>query len=355
MKLDAIQFFTNTSMMLSMVFIPLLAEDLGASYMQIGIIMSVYGLCLGISSYMFSKAADAWNIKRLLLAGLACSAAAYFLQVFADDPLTLGLARGLLGIAIGMYPAALIMHVYGMKRSISKFISFCALGWAAGFIGAAIIGDYDLIFTASSVLVALSFVIALTLPEVKIKRLNVSYLSLDTVRANWVVYVPFLLRHAGATAVWTIFPLYMASLGSDKFWIAAIYAINPLMQFFMMRRLEGRDMVSIVKYGYLVSSIAFLSFIPPTIFYYVIPGMVLVALSWSFLYVGSTELLLRRNEDKAASAGLITTVISLASVAGSLIGGAVSQYHGFAAVLVVGAVMCFAGFLISAKYLTRTC
>jgi len=81
--------------------------------------------------------------------------------------------------------------------------------------------------------------------------------------------------------------------------------------------------------------------------------MVLVALSWSFLYVGSTELLLRRNEDRAASAGLITTVISLASVAGSLIGGAVSQYHGFVAVLAVGAVMCFAGFLISAKYLTR--
>ncbi|PXF57435.1 MAG: arabinose efflux permease [Candidatus Methanogaster sp.] len=355
MKLDAIQFLTNASIMLSMVFIPLLAEDLGASCMQTGIILSVYGLCLGASSYIFSKAADAWSIKRLLLTGLACSAAAYLLQAFADDPLTLGLARGLLGIAIGIYPAALIMHVYGMKRSVSKFISFCALGWAAGFIGAAFIGDYDLIFATSSALVAISFVIALTLPEVKVKRLNVSYLSLDTVRANWAVYVPFLMRHAGASAVWVIFPLYMTSLGADKFWIATIYAINPLMQFFMMRRLDGKDMVSVVKYGHLISAIAFLSFIPPTIFYYVPPGMVLVALSWSFLYVGSTELLLRRNEDKAASAGLITTVISLATVVGSLIGGAVSQYHGFVAALMVGAMMCFAGFLISAKYLTRTC
>ncbi len=167
--------------------------------------------------------------------------------------------------------------------------------------------------------------------------------------------MPFLLRHAGATAVWTIFPLYMASLGADKFWVAVIYTINPLIQFFMMRRLENRDMVSVVKYGYLLSSIAFLSFIPPTMFYYVIPGMVLVALSWSFLYVGSTELLLLRNEDKAAASGLITTVISLATVAGSLIGGAVSQYHGFVTVLMVGAVMCFASFLVSAKYLARTC
>ncbi len=83
--------------------------------------------------------------------------------------------------------------------------------------------------------------------------------------------------------------------------------------------------------------------------------MVLVALSWSFLYVGSTELLLCRNDDKAAAAGLITTVISLAIVTGSLIGGAVLHYYGFVAVFMGGVVMCFAGFLISDRYLTRTC
>jgi len=348
MKLNSIQFFTSASMMISMMLIPVIAEDIGANRIQIGIIVAVYGLCLFISSYVFSKAADAWNIKKLLVAGLAFSAVAYFLQVFADDPPSLGLARGFLGICIGMYPAALIMHVYGAGRSIGKFSSFGALGWAAGFFVAGLIGNYDVIFIASSVLVILSVIIAMRLPDVEVQKIKVEYMSLATVKANWDIYLTFMLRHTGATAVWVIFPLYLISLGADEFWIGVIYCINPLAQFFIMRRLGGRDTASLVRYGYLVSVVAFLSFIPPTPFYYTIPGMILIAVSWSFLYVGSTELLLSRNQDKATAAGLITSVISLSSVVGSLLGGVVSHYCGFVAVLVLAGSLSFISFLILA-------
>ncbi len=348
MKLNSIQFFTNASMMISMMLIPVIAANIGANRIQIGVIVGVYGLCLFISSYVFSKAADAWNIKKLLVAGLALSAVAYFLQVFADDPLGLGLARGFLGICIGMYPAALIMHVYGTGRSIGKFSSFGALGWAAGFFVAGLIGNYDLIFISSSVLVILSVIIAMRLPDVEVQKIKVEYMSLATVKANWDIYLTFMLRHTGATAVWVIFPLYLITLGADEFWIGVIYCINPLAQFFIMRRLDGMDTVSLVRYGYLVSVVAFLSFIPPTTFYYIIPGMILIAVSWSFLYVGSTELLLSRNPDKATAAGLITSVISLSSVVGSLLGGVVSYYCGFIAVLVLAGGLSFISFLILA-------
>ena len=354
MRLDLIQFATNTAMMLSMMLIPLFAEkELGANHTEIGVIVALYGLCLFVSSYLFSKASDAWNIKRLLIAGIALSAVAYLLQVFSCDPISLGLARGFLGICIGIYPAALIMHVHGMNRSIGKFISFGSLGWAAGFIGAGIIGvtgGYDLIFAASSVLMLLSAITALTLPEVKIRRMKVRYLSLDTVRVNWAIYLAFMLRHTGATAVWVIFPLYLVSIGADELSIGIIYAINPLLQFFMMRRLDGRDMVALVRCGYLISVIAFLSFIPPPVFYYTIPGMILIAIAWSFLYVGSTELLLRTNQDKAAAAGMITSVVSLSLVAGSLLGGVLSHNFGFTAVFLVGAGLSLIGFLISVRY-----
>jgi len=350
MKLNSIQFFTNTSMMISMMLIPVIAEDLGANYIQIGVIIGIYGLCLFISSYVFSKAADAWNIKKLLVAGLAFSAVAYFLQVFANDPFGLGLARGFLGLCIGIYPAAMIMHVYGMGRSIGKFSSFGALGWAAGFFVAGLIGNYDLIFIASAVLMIVSAILAMRLPEVKVPRIEVAYLSLATVKANWDIYLTFMLRHTGATAVWVIFPLYMVHLGANELWIGIVYAINPLLQFVTMRQLDNRDMVKIVRYGYLISAIAFLSFIPPAIFYYTVPGMILVALSWSFLYVGSTELLLRTNKDKAAAAGLITSVVSLSSVIGSLLGGVVSHNFGFTSVFLVGSSLSFIGFLISIRY-----
>ena len=103
MRLDLIQFATNTAMMMSMMLIPLFAErELGANHTEIGAIVALYGLCLFVSSYLFSKASDAWNIKRLLIAGIALSAVACLLQVFSCDPISLGLARGFLGICIGI-------------------------------------------------------------------------------------------------------------------------------------------------------------------------------------------------------------------------------------------------------------
>ncbi|MBC2698530.1 MAG: MFS transporter [ANME-2 cluster archaeon] len=353
MRLNSIQFFTSASMMMSIMFIPLLAEEMGATYTQVGIIMSVYGACLFFSSYIFSKAADVWNIKKLLLFGLACSAIAYFLQIFAYDPLGLALVRGFLGICVGMYPAAFIMHVYGLKRSIGKFSSFGALGWAFGFFGAGLIGDFDLIFLVSSFMVILSLIIAIRMPEVQLDKIKVNYFSFSTIKNNWSIYLAFFIRHTGAVGCWTIFPLYMVSLGADMFWIGLLFAVNPLVQFLTMRRLDGWNMELVVKAGYLLSILAFISLVPATIYYHIIPSMFLVALSWSFLFVGSTELLLMRNKDKATSAGYINSVIAMSMITGPLLGGILSGMFGFTAMFIVAAGLSLVSLLISLTSLTH--
>ncbi|MCK4937915.1 MAG: MFS transporter [Methanosarcinales archaeon] len=344
---------TNTSVMMSMIYIPLLAEDMGATYTQIGIIMSVYGACLFVSTYIFSKLSDTWDIKKLLIIGLACSVVAYFLQVFTYDPLSLALIRGLLGICVGMYPAALIMHVYGLKRSIGKFSSFGALGWAAGFFGAGVIGDYDLIFIVSSVFLLISLILAVAMPKVDVERINVNYFSLSTIKKNWNIYITFFLRHTGAVGCWTIFPLFMKSIGADIFMIGLLYAINPLVQFFMMRRMDGMNMERIVKVGYVLSIAAFLTLLPASIYYHIIPAMFLVAISWSFLLVGSTELLLQRNEDKATAAGYLNSVISLSMISGALYGGVVANFWGFNAVFIGAAGLSLVSLVISATTHTK--
>ena len=353
MRLNSIQFLTSTSVMMSMMVIPLLANDMGANYTQVGIIMSVYGACLFVSSYIFSKVSDTLDIKKLLLIGLACSAVAYFIQVFAYDPLSLAVIRGLLGICVGMYPAALIMHVYGLKRSIGKFFSLGALGWAAGFSGAGLLVDYNLIFIVSSVLMLISFILAVTMPEVKVERIKVDYFSLSTVKKNWNIYLTFFLRHTGAVGCWTIFPIYMMTLGADIFWIGLLYSINPLMQFFIMRRMNGQNMERIVKVGYVLSVAAFLSLLPASIYYHIIPAMFLIAISWSFLFVGSTELLLQRNKDKATAAGYLNSVISLSMITGALCGGVVANIWGFNAVFIGAVGLSLVSLVISATSLTQ--
>lgn len=353
MRLNSIQFFTNAAMMMSIIFIPNLAEEMGATYTQVGIIMSVYGACLFFSSYIFSKVAESQNIKKILLLGLSCSAVAYFLQIFAYDPLSLALLRGLLGICVGMYPAAFIMHIYGLKRSIGKFSSFGALGWAFGFFGAGLIGDFDLIFLVSSLMMILSLIIAVSIPEVQVDKMKVNYFSFSTIKNNWSIYLAFFIRHTGAVGCWTIFPLYMVSLGADMFWIGLLFTINPLVQFFIMRRLDERNMEHVVQTGYLLSILAFISLVPASIYYHIIPSMFLVAISWSFLLVGSTELLLMRNKDKATSAGYINSVISLSMITGALLGGTLSGMFGFTTVFIVATGLSLVSLLISLTSLTH--
>jgi MFS family permease len=126
MRLNSIQLFVNSAIMMSNLFIPILAHSLGASGTEIGIIGAANGAALFISTFIFSKAADLFPPKRLLYAGFLSSAGAFFLQVFAFDPLSLALIRALAGFSVGIYPAVLMLYVYNLKRSIGKFASFHA-------------------------------------------------------------------------------------------------------------------------------------------------------------------------------------------------------------------------------------
>ncbi len=290
MRLNAIQLFINSAVMMSNLFIPILAHNLGASGTQIGIIGAVYGTALFISTYVFSRAADSYPPKTLLYAGFISASVTFFLQVFAHDPLSLAVIRALAGFSIGIYPAVLILYVYNLKRSIGKFSSFMPLGWAVGNLLAGIIAVYWQIFTIASLLFAVSFLITLTLPETQVPvKKKTDYFSRNILKKNWNVYFAFFLRQIGANNVWIIFPLYLASLGANSLWIGIIYTLNPTLQFFIMRRLDKYNTKSLIHAGDLLSAAAFIALIPLTVYYQAIIGMVLIAFSYSCLYVGSTN------------------------------------------------------------------
>jgi MFS family permease len=348
MRLNAIQLFINTAVMMSNLFIPILAHNLGATGTQIGIIGAVYGAALFVSTYIFSRAADSFPPKTLLYAGFLSATMTFFLQQFARDPLSLAVIRALAGFSIGIYPAVLILYVYNLKRSIGKFSSFMPLGWAVGNLMAGIIAVYWQIFTIASLLFAISFLITLTLPDtgVPVKK-KMDYFSRGILKKNWNVYFAFFLRQIGANNVWVIFPLYLASLGANSLWIGIIYTINPTLQFFIMRRLDRYNTASLIHAGDLLSAAAFLALIPLTMYYQAIPGMILIAFSYSFLYVGSTSELIKNNEEKGAAAGLLNSSIALASIIGSLVGGIILEYYSYRAVMAAGAFFALLGYAVA--------
>ncbi|SNQ59287.1 MFS transporter [Candidatus Methanoperedens nitratireducens] len=345
MRLNAIQLFINMAVMMSNLFIPILAHEFNASGIEIGIIGAVYGAALFISTYIFSRAADSVSPKLLLQAGFLSASVTFFLQIFARDPLSLGLIRALAGFSAGIYPAVLMLYVYNLKRSIGKFSSFMPLGWAAGNLAAGIIAVYWEIFTIASLLFAASFLITLTLPgtEVSSKK-KVDYFSRDILKKNWNTYFGFFLRQIGANNVWVIFPLYLASLGADKLWIGIIYMLNPTLQFFIMRRLDKYDSARLIHAGDLLSAAAFAALIPLTIYYQAVIGMILIAFSYSCLYVGSMRLLIETNEEKGAAAGLLNSSIAFATIIGSLVGGIILDYFSYEAVMATGAFFSVLGY-----------
>ena len=155
------------------------------------------------------------------------------------------------------------------------------------------------------------------------------------------------MRHLGAFAIWAIFPLYLASLGADRFWIGAIYALNSLAQFFIMRKLDRFDGNRLFRWGLVLSALAFLSFALAQDHYQMLPTQIILAFSWSFAYVGALLALTKKNIERATSVGILRSLIGLAGILGPILGGLISQLYGLVEVMYFGVALSLIGFLLN--------
>lgn len=355
MKPNIIQLLSSVTLAASLLFIPNLAKELGASNSEIGVIGAVYGLSVFSSSYIFGRAADVYDRKFIIRLGLLFSTVAVFLQALADpyfilpvlsSPLLLALARGLVGFSLGMFPPALIAHVYESRRSLGRFAAGGALGWSVGTLTAGLIAFYWGVFVFSSICTFLAFLISLTLPKLGRVKLEVPFFPKALLKKNWQVYLPFFLRHSGANCIWIIYPLYITSLGGDRFWIGLIYTVNTVTQFFVMQfadRFRGKTLLNV---GLAFSAVTFLAISLAQSFLHLIPVQILLGSSWSCLYVGSLLYLMKHNVEKSTSGGMLGSLISLATVFGSLVGGMLSGLFGFKATMYAAAGLTAVGFFL---------
>jgi predicted MFS family arabinose efflux permease len=245
-----------------------------------------------------------------------------------------------------IYPAALTVYVYYQKESIGKFSSFGSLGWMAGFLVAGLVQDVRYLFILSSLCYCISFASALELKDIERPSLKVGFFSLGTFRKNIATYMSVFVRQSGAAAVWTVLPLYLAFLGASVMWIGAIYAINPLLQFLIMRRLDRFRNELLIRWGFILSGIAFFGYFLSDSFIQIIPGMVFVAFGWSFMFVGANQLLMDKNEEKATAAGILNSVIAASNIVGAVLGGMMLQLYGYRETMLFAFLCSLAGFFI---------
>jgi len=354
-----IQCLSSIALSASLLFIPNLTKDLGGTESQVGIIVAAYALAMFISSYLFGRLSDIYSRRLFISLGLAVSAVTFLLQALADpnfafpvlsDPSLLALIRALAGFSLGIFPAALMVYAYDSRGPLGRFAASGALGWAVGTFAAGVIAEatsYYAVFIMASLCLLTAFLLSLTMKHVNGPKLTVPLFPKELLKRNWRVYVPYLLRHTGANIIWVIYPLYIVSLGGDKFWIGVIYAVNTATQFIVMLFLDRFKDERLIRAGLLLATATFFSFTLAQNFLHLLPMQVLLACSWASMYVGSLLYLMKNNVEKATSSGILSSVINISQVFGAFIGGAISQaFNNFRATMYLATGMTIVGFIL---------
>jgi len=311
----------------SLIFVPLWADKLHATTEQLGFIVAAYNGAVLVASYVFGRAADVHGSRRILQAGLALGALAAFLQVFAQDPISALLTRTFLGFCVGMYPPALLAYAHSADPVMGNFVAWGSLGWAAGTFLAGLSdriapGDTTPVFLVSSLLFVAALAVSWGARAGAKATIPVPLFPMDLIRRNVALYLTMLIRHTGANMVWVIFPLYMRdNLGMDGFQIGIAYALNPLVQFLVMQRLERFRSTVLVGVGLAASVATFVSFTLARDFAEILLTQVLLGFAWATLYVGALQFLVDRNKETATAGGILSSVLSISSIVGPIVGG----------------------------------
>jgi len=356
-RLAAISFLFSLSVQSSSIFQSLYADDLGASKFQVGLIGSSYGIAYFVSSFIFGRQSDRRGRLTFVRLGLALGAAAYALQIAAIDPGTLLAIRAGVGFCLGISSAAIMAYVYEAEGQVGRFAAYGSLGWLFGCLAAAVAAaitgatessaTYYALFAVSSAASAVAFLLSFSLKEEKGKRLSVPFFPLSLIRDNGRVYIPFFLRCLGSSAVWAIFPLFLVSIGASKLWVALLDAINMGLQFVFMRYVERFKSGVVLAVGLVSSVIVFASYGFATHYLQLIPVEILLAVSWSCLWVGSLSFLMGRSVERGTAAGLLYSMTYLSAGFGPLIGGFVSDTWSFKALMFVASGVTFLGLILS--------
>ena len=344
MRPEAIQLLSSAGTFGPIILVPIiLAEDFDVSEGVIGVVVALFAMASFVSSYTCGRAADVYGRRFILLIGLGLSGAVTLLHIASlwFDSVAMFIAvRVALGFAAGMFPAALLAYVYETKSKMGKFSSWGAAGWGMGSLIIGFFGAlYEWAFVYCATILFLSFAIALTLPFPTERRLHVPKFPIALIRRNAPVYTSMLIRHTGANMIWVTYPLFLISIGADSALIGAVYAVNAFSQFLIMNYIDRFEPSALIAFGTGASAVTFVIFALSDSYWQILPAQVLLASSWSCLYVGSLRYVMDKNEEKATATGLLSGMMSISGILGPLAGGFTAVAIGFRGTMLVASVM----------------
>lgn len=349
-------FFQHAGVSMIFVFMPLIAKGVTSSIFEIGLIIASFSFAQILSEIYFGRHSDkkGTRLKFIRIGFIGC-AITFGLHYFADDITLLFLVRIAAGVASGIMIPAMIAYTYEAnieKKRAATVISFHALGWLAGIAAAGFASDLKLLFMMSASSFAIGLIFTIKMPNPLQEKEIEPGTTKKVISKNKFLFTSLLLRHIGAAAVWTIFPIMlMEKLGAELYQVSIVYVANTLTAFILMNLMASKIKISnVTKFKMGIGSTVFvfvgLSFI--TEWWMAMPFMALVGGTWAFLFIGGNFHLMDNNP-RSTSTGIFSSTISIATVIGPVIAGSIAFVFDYIAVMYFAIAVIIVAFAVSLK------
>lgn len=349
-------FFQHAGIAIIFIFMPIIARGVTDSLFEVGIIVASFSFAQILSEIYFGRISDRKGTRLLFIrAGFVGCAITFGLQYLATDALFLTLARLGAGVASGIMIPAMIAYTYETgkeKAKVASVISFHALGWLVGIVAAGIVNDERLIFLISAGFFLAGLAVTTRLPNIVSKKELEPGTIKKIISKNRFLFLSLLMRHVGSAAVWTILPIMlMEQMGAQLYQISMVYVANTLTSFVIMNLMASRIKIRNItkfKIGIGLTAFVFIGLMLITEWWMAIPFMALVGATWAFLFIGGNFYLME-NYPKSTSTSIFSSTLSIATVIGPIIAGALAFYFEYVSVMYFAIAIIICGFLISLK------
>lgn len=352
----SVTFFQNAGISILFVFMPIIAKGLTDSVFEIGLVVASFSFAQILSEIFFGRHSDKKGTRlQFIRIGFVGCAVTFGLHYFADDITLLFLARIAAGISSGIMIPALVAYAYesnNEKKKVATVMSFQALGWLAGIVAAGILSDIKMIFLASSGLFIVGFLVSTRLPNIVSEKELEPGTTKKIIVKNKFLFLSLLLRHIGAASVWTILPIMlMERLGAEFYQISIVYIANTLAAFIVMNLMATKIKLSNVtkfKIGIGVTTFVFVGLSVISDWWMAMPFMALVGATWAFLYIGG-NIHLMENNPRSTSTGIFSSTLSISTVVGPVIGGAIAFAFDYVFVMYFAIAIILCAFVVSLR------
>jgi len=349
-------FFQHAGISMVFVFMPLIARGVTKSIFEVGLIVASFSFAQILSEIYFGRHSDkkGTRLKFIRIGFIGC-ALAFGLHYFANDVTLLLLVRIAAGVASGIMIPAMIAYTYEAnieKKRAATVISFQALGWLAGIAAAGFANDLKIVFLISAASFLMGLIFTIKLPNPLQEKEVQPETTKKIISKNRFLFLSLLLRHIGATAVWTIFPLMlMEKLGAELYQISIVYVANTLTAFFIMNLMASKiNLPNATKFKIGIGCTAFvfvgLAFI--TEWWMAMPFMALVGATWGLLFIAGNFHLMDNNP-RSTSTGIFSSTISIATVVGPVIAGSIAFVFDYVSVMYFAVAIIIVAFAVSLK------